>query len=132
MGAWGHGPLDNDAAADLLAEVSQLSGAGALERLIRALRELAAAQSVVQSDVGDEAYAAAAILIDAHAGESALADEHGSVTLPRISQEDAQTAARALGRLASREDNEWLDLWRAAGQEYVVLERLEALRNALP
>lgn len=137
MGTWGHGPFDNDTAADWC---GALHHAVPTERrgLIRAALTAAAMnEDYLDSDDADAAIAAAAIVASGLpwgtpvtspyapdfllAGDSVETDED----LPEL-------AVRALDRIVG-DESEWRSLWNESGRdEFPIIDRLRAELSGPP
>jgi hypothetical protein len=132
MGAWGHGPFDNDAALDLIAQLAGAGPAGRAAAVHHALAASATADGYLDYDDASEALAAAAIVALARGpipGVTEVPDEVDADTI-EFSDELRALAVRAIDRVASP-DSEWLDLWTEGSDSGNALTMVAALRSAL-
>ncbi|MFI0449447.1 DUF4259 domain-containing protein [Actinomadura sp. 6N118] len=132
MGAWGHGPFENDGAYDYLASLRDIGTAAAPDALRQTLTAFLAPSQMVSSKSADQAVAAAA-LIALRAGADAsvsgtvedFLDSH-----PFAWDEEMRTlAAKAFTHALEAENNEWLEVWE--DQAHKVAAALEPFRQAV-
>lgn len=116
MGAWGHGPFDNDAALDFLGECD---GTGDPAGAVRAAMEaVTGAEGYLDGSVVSDAVAAA-VLVAVRAGAPRPEDVNATEWLD-ANPFDADPSLVALGRAVlarafEERDNEWWELWDDAG-----------------
>jgi hypothetical protein len=114
MGAWGSGSLDNDDAADFVADLVGLPAAGRVQRVRAALM---LPDSYLQVDDANVAVAAAALVAASNGmslpGPAEVEGLIQSGTIPPDSQVCA--LARAALERVNGENSEWHDLWAEAG-----------------
>ncbi|MFG1997857.1 DUF4259 domain-containing protein [Spirillospora sp. NPDC048911] len=131
MGAWGHGPFENDAAYDYLADLRDGGTTAVPDALRRTLTAFLASQTV-EAKSADQAITAAA-LIAMRAG--AAASVSGTVqdfleSHPFAWDDEMRTlASKAFTHALEAENNEWLEIWEdSAGK---VAQELEPFRQAV-
>src|SRR5687768_9696983 len=132
MGTWGHGPFENDAAYDYLANLRDIGTAAAPDALRQTLTAFLAPSQMVGAKSADQAVAAAA-LIALRAGADAsvsgtvedFLDSH-----PFGWDEEMRTlAAKAFAHALEADNNEWLEVWK--DQVHKVAGALEPFRQAV-
>lgn len=135
MGAWGHGPFDNDDAADWASQFSELDGPAGLAAIFEALHSVAA-DGYVEAPEGSAAVAAAQVVAHLVAPESTSDTAYGSAALEWATRTgvtaDAtliRAARSALDRVAA-DDSELAELWDEAGPSDWMAD-LERLRSIL-
>jgi len=136
MGTWGHGPFDNDTAADWAGDLDD-AAPSARPALVR--EALAAAANVKPEDYldGDDAaaaIAAAAILARRLFGGPELDETYGpaaeTVAGLELDAELSVLATRALLRVMS-EESEWRETWEEADELDDARRALDVILAAL-
>jgi hypothetical protein len=133
MGAWGSGPFENDAAADLLGSLEGQGAAEWADGLRQTLATAAESHGYLDYDDGGAAVAAAAIVASARGPVEGLADEE-LPDIPRRSllwtEELRDLGARALDRVVG-EDSEWQALWAEGTGDDEAFASVRQIRSAL-
>jgi hypothetical protein len=115
MGAWGIGNLENDDAADWLADLAEANSSAAVHQTLAA----AAQADYLEAPVGTEALAAAEVVAAAlgrpPTGEGSDRVATAAAQWPDVAalQTDAQ---RATGAVLGQETSELAELWEEAGE----------------
>jgi hypothetical protein len=116
MGAWGHGPFDDDDAADFAGDLAEITDAEVVAVVLRdALLAVTASEGYVEGPDMSRAVAAASIVaLFAGAGapvppslSRARIDAVGLVPSDALRTE----ATQVFGRAFDPQDNEWYELW---------------------
>ncbi|MEV4320825.1 DUF4259 domain-containing protein [Microbispora rosea] len=114
MGAWGAGPLDNDAAGDLLLELEQ-ARVEDLPDLLRSKFEcVIGVQGELDSWETEQALAGAALVaycLAAQIGHPLELDEDLESIRLEVTEELRNQAEQTIRRALMPEHNEWYDLW---------------------
>jgi hypothetical protein len=142
VGAWGHGPFDNDDALDFLGDLDAgrrgtfrwLPGRRMPRGLASALAAVTDADGYLDAGVVSTGVAAAALVAAAAGGPrpdtdvvAAWLDAH-----PFVPDDGLRAGSRAeLDRAFEPADNEWYDLWADAGAVDDVRAALAPYRAAL-
>ncbi|MFG3343133.1 DUF4259 domain-containing protein [Glycomyces sp. NPDC048151] len=133
MGAWGHGPFENDAALDFVGDLADAGPGEVRAGLLAAMRAVADSSDYLEDPETDAALAAAVLVacrLGADPGSASAADLLASCPF-EADGELRLAALRVLDRLADPRDNEWHDLWTDAGSLDKVLELLAPYRERL-
>jgi hypothetical protein len=114
MGAWGTGPLDNDAAGDLLDELAQARQEDLPNLLRSTFQRVIAADGVIDSWETEQALAGAALAaycLASQRGRPFEADEGLDPIQLEVTEELRRLAEQVVRRALISEDNEWYQLW---------------------
>ncbi len=134
MGAWGHGPFDNDTAADWSGDLEDAAPADRAGLVLQALQTAAEAEDYLDVDDGSNAIAAAAVVAAAAPGGLPLEHTYGPdaavVAGLEVRPELVALALVALHRVAA-EDSEWRELWEESGELDQAREALAPIVEAL-
>ncbi|MBP6631118.1 MAG: DUF4259 domain-containing protein [Kofleriaceae bacterium] len=135
MGSWGHGPFDNDAAGDLLAEAGDASSPA---RLLRRALEVAArakASAYLEIDEGGAALAACELVAVAMGHGAADSLQHGAVgaIVDRFTASPAhvEVALTALARVTRPRGSELMELAATGPEAAAFVAMLADLRRRL-
>ncbi|MFI7042013.1 DUF4259 domain-containing protein [Microbispora rosea] len=114
MGAWGAGPLDNDAAGDLLLELEQARVEDLPDLLRSKFGCVIGVQGELDSWETEQALAAAALVaycLAAQRGHPLELDEDLEPIRLEVTEELRHQAEQTIRRALMPENNEWYDLW---------------------
>jgi hypothetical protein len=114
MGAWGTGPLGNDAAGDLLDELAQARQEDLPNLLRSTFQQVMAADGVIDSWEIEQSLAGAALVayrLAAQRGRPFEADEDLDPIQLEVTEELRRLAEQVIRRALISEDNEWYQLW---------------------
>ena len=132
MGAWGNGPFDNDAAADLLDEL-QTAPARRLTRFLKSVTEIPEGE-YIEIDYGGRGWAACE-LVALSFGYGDMSELRDAVidVIDRLKPEEEQRllALSTLARIASGEGSELAALWHEGDEGKQFNERMQDLRRRL-
>jgi hypothetical protein len=114
MGAWGTGNLENDTAADWIADLSE---GGDADDVRAALRKVLDAEGYVEAPEACEALAAAEVVAAARGAAGPPEDAEDAIAvaerMPELA-DDALLALGAIGVVLDPERSELYDLWKEA------------------
>ncbi|WP_035845111.1 DUF4259 domain-containing protein [Kitasatospora azatica] len=131
MGTWDFGPFDNDAAADFAGELDDAAPDERAALVRAALDRAAATVGYLESDDGEPAVAAAALVAAQCPGGEPVDPAYGpKEPIPGIGRALVEPALRALDRVLGAE-SELAELWDDSGEGPRWRERLGRLRAAL-
>ncbi len=116
MGAWGSGPFDNDDAADLAGDLSDLTAASAVAAMLDdALVAVTSTDGYIEAPEMSRAVAAAvivAIFADSGLPTPTALDPSWIAAVREVPSDPVRTqAARVMTRAFQPQDNEWHELW---------------------
>ncbi len=135
MGTWAAGPFDNDTAADWCGDLDDAAPQERPALVERALRVALDADGYLDSDLGVEAVAAAAVVAAHLPGAPAVDSAYAPDFLTAgarldLSERLRSLAVRALDRVVA-DDSELAGLWAEAGEPNGFLAEVALLRSAL-
>lgn len=131
MGTWGHGPFDNDTAADWGNDLDDLPAAERPTAVRAALERALAEDGYLDGDYGTEAVAAAAVVASQCSGGPSLEPPYApEEPVPPLPDDLPPLALRALNRVCAP-DSELAELWSDGVEPNLWLAELERLRVAL-
>lgn len=135
MGTWGHGPLQNDEASELLdALVDESTVEEILDVVIESMREALDSGGFVEIPVMNKALAAAAVVAVSVRGDVIDdGDERDQIEGFALDPDDAaiRLAAATIDRAFDASDNEWFDVRDEAGTLEVARAELAPFRDTL-
>ncbi|MFF1485772.1 DUF4259 domain-containing protein [Streptomyces sp. NPDC058319] len=133
MGTWDIGPFDNDTAADWSGALDDASADARRDLVLAALTRAAETTGFLDSEIGEEAVAAAALVAAQCPGGAPAASAYGPrQPLPDLTGLRAP-ALRALDRVLT-EESELLELWAESDSApwKAAMDRLRAALAAHP
>ncbi|WP_127506032.1 DUF4259 domain-containing protein [Actinoplanes solisilvae] len=137
MGAWGHGPFDNDSAADWCGDLDDAAPADRPGLVRAAFTSVLESDSYLESDEGSAVVAAAALVASHLPGGTPVTSPYAPDFLVEgggrleITPDLPPLALRALDRIVG-DDSEWCELWSESGSlDPDVAASLEPIRAIL-
>ncbi|TDD83398.1 DUF4259 domain-containing protein [Actinomadura rubrisoli] len=134
MGAWGHGPFENDTAMDFVGGLADGPADAVPDRLRTAMTVVLEADGYLESDEV-EAALAAACLVTARIDASVPLDGSARKYLEELEftpgDDLRDLASRVFVRALDPSDNEWYDVWADSGAFTKVEAAVSGYRRAL-